>query len=82
MTIQVVSCLPDGAEYMRRSQICKRIGISLMTFHRMMGAGKIPDPDFVLGTKRRSMFWTRSTIDRWLAEQAEQARGAARATAN
>jgi predicted DNA-binding transcriptional regulator AlpA len=55
----------DKGEWLRRSQVARKLNISRVTLWRRMKEGRVPPPRVVAGFE----LWNAAELDAWLAQQ-------------
>lgn len=59
---------------LRRKQVEARTGLTRSTIYALMAEGKFPKPVPLVG---RTVAWTESSIDKWIAERISAGKSAA-----
>jgi prophage regulatory protein len=59
---------------LRRKQVEARVGLTRSTIYALMAEGKFPKPIALAG---RTVAWTQSSIDKWIAERIAASKSAA-----
>lgn len=65
---------PVREALLRRKQVEARVGLTRSTIYALMAEGKFPKPVPLVG---RTVAWTESSIDKWIAERISAGKSAA-----